>query len=492
MARTGYLIYLVFNLILVQIGLFQAYAQHKIEINMPAFAGDTLIFGHYFRESLIVKDSAILDSKGTGYFQGDYMLPAGLYTVYLPNKNRFDLLIDKDQFFSVEADTTDLIRKTRIKDCKENELFFEYQRYITEMRKKAGTIERRIQKPQSPADSMNARKELKILNDEVAGHIKGIINNNPNTFLSVFLKSMKEVEVPDPPRDQKGNVIDSTFQYRYYKAHYFDNFDISDVRLLRTPFYEKKLLGYLEKMIIPVPDSIYKEIDFLIEKSRTDTFLFKYMLTTTFNHYAQSNLLGMDAVYVYIAEKFYIPEAKWSDLKFIEDLKNRVLKLKPLLIGRDAPDVQLVRIQDEHFRMAANDSAIKKNPYVGDFFNLRTIPARFIILYFWESDCGHCQKTIPVLHKLFERMKDKGLEVIAVNMLSGIEGKVKWINFVNSEKLYGWINAWNPYDFSYREIYDITSSNILYLIDENKKIIAKRISPEQAEQIMMDILRKKK
>jgi thiol-disulfide isomerase/thioredoxin len=302
---------------------------------------------------------------------------------------------------------------------------------------------------------------------------------------------MKEVEVPDPPKDQNGNITDSSFQYRYYKTHYFDNFDISDVRLLRTPFYEKKLLGYLEKMIVPVPDSIYKEIDYLIKKSRTDTFLFKYMLATTFNHYANSNLLGMDAIYVYIAEKYFIPEASWVDPKFIQDLKGRIVKLKPLLIGKIAPDVQLVRVSDEHFKMAANDSVLKKNPYAGDFFNLGTVPAKFIILYFWESDCGHCQKTIPVLHKLYEKMKSRGLEVISVNMLSGIEGKVKWINFINSEKLYGWINAWNPYDFSYRDIYDINSSNILYLFDENKKIIAKRINPEQAEQIIMNELKRK-
>ena len=76
-------------------------------------------------------------------------------------------------------------------------------------------------------------------------------------------------------------------------------------------------------------------------------------------------------------------------------------------------------------------------------------------------------------------------------MLTGVEGKVKWVDFVNNEKLYGWINAWNPYDFSYREVYDITSSNILYLIDENKKILAKRLSPEQAEKIILEELKRK-
>ena len=486
----------IFYLMLVFASLtgrgFQVNAQHKIDITMPVFSGDTLIFGHYFRETLIIKDSAVLDSKGKGIFEGNDILPGGLYTIYLPNKTRFDVIIDKDQFFSITADTTDLIRKTIIKDNEENELFFTYQKYIIDMRRSVAPIERRITKKISVEDSIKAKKELEAVNKEVTKYVEEVIQANQTLFISKFLMAMKEVEVPDPPRDQNGKITDSTFQYRYYKSHYFDNFDLSDVRLLRTPFYEKKLLTYLDKLVIPVPDTIYKEIDWLIEKSRADTFLFKYMLTTLFNHYAQSNFIGMDAIVVYIGEKYYIPEAIWSDKKFITDLQDRIKKLNPLLIGKVAPDVQLVRVSDEHFKLAVNDTLMRKNPYVGEFFNVSKVKAKFTILYFWEADCGHCKTSIPVLHKIYDKFKVNGLQVIAVHMISGIEGKGKWTDFITKEKLYGWINAWNPYDYKYRDIYDVNSSNILYLFDENKKILAKRISPEVAEKIIIDELKKKK
>ncbi len=96
-----------------------------------------------------------------------------------------------------------------------------------------------------------------------------------------------------------------------------------------------------------------------------------------------------------------------------------------------------------------------------------------------------------MLYQVYQRLKDKGLQVVAVSMLGGVEGKVKWVDFVNSNELYGWINAWNPYDYSYRDAFDVNSSNIIYLLDENKKIIAKRIGPEQAEKIIEEKLRKK-
>ena len=342
----------------------------------------------------------------------------------------------------------------------------------------------------SKQDSALIKSKLDEINKEVFKYVSDMVESNPGTFFSKFLVSLKEIEVPDPPKDSNGNISDSTFQIRYFKAHYFDYFDLSDVRLLRTPFYEKKLMYYLDNLIIPVPDTVFKEVDHLVQLSRADTFLFKYMLTTLFNYYASSKYLAMDAVYAHIAEKYYIPEATWSDKKFIDDLKKRIVKIKPLLVGKTAPDIQLVHVADEHFMVAAEDTSLKKNPYVGEFFNLKDIPASYILLYFWEADCGHCKKSIPELHAIYDRLKSKGVKVIAVHMLSGIPGKEKWVDFITTHNLYGWINAWNPYDFTYRDIYDINSSNILYLFDKDKKILAKQITPEQAEQIILEDIKK--
>ncbi len=466
-------------------------AQHRIPIKMPAFAGDTLIFGHYFRESLIIQDSTILDSKGNGEFSGSETLPSGLYLVYLPDRNRFDLLIDKNQFFSIESDSGDLIRNTKITGDKENILFYQYQNYIADQRDIATTLQKQLSEA-SGQDSITISNKLQEINTTVYNYVSNLVNSYPDTYFSKFLTSLKDVEVPDPPRDTNGNITDSTFQIRYFKAHYFDNFDLSDVRLLRSPFYEKKLMYYLDNLVIPLPDSVFKEVDYLVNISRADTFLFKYMLTTLFNYYANSKYLAMDAVYVYIAEKYYLNEATWSDKKFLQDLTNRVKTIKPLLVGNPAPDIQLVSVPDAHFLVAVEDTSLKKNPYVGDFFNLRQVQAKYLLLYFWEADCGHCKKSIPDLYAMYQRLKSQGVQLIAVHMLSGVPGKEKWVDFISANHIYGWINAWNPYDFSYREIYDIKSSNILFLFDKDKKIIAKHISPEQAEQIILEEIKKEK
>jgi thiol-disulfide isomerase/thioredoxin len=169
--------------------------------------------------------------------------------------------------------------------------------------------------------------------------------------------------------------------------------------------------------------------------------------------------------------------------------RERVEKLKPTQIGTKATDIQLVRVPSDHFIQAADNEDIKKNPYVGSFFQLYDIDSKFTILYFWEADCGHCKTATPELYEAYGRLRNKGVEVVAVSTLGGEEGKVKWINFINEHGCYDWTNAWNPYDFTFKTIYDVATTPQLFLLDKEMNIIAKRISPEQAEKIIDSILK---
>ncbi len=461
---------------------------YEIRVSLPSFAKDTVVLGHRFNASFIPKDTVILDKQGKGIFRGDSELPLGMYLVYLPDQSFFDLLISEDQFFSFENDTSDYVANMKVRDSRENEAFYLYQRYISENRKKAMALQSEMMNAASAGDSLASRQQLDELNARVQAYIDNQIEENSDNFFGVFLLALQEVKVPDPPLDENGKPIDPAFQYKYYKAHYFDNFDISDVRLLRTPFYEQKIMTYIDKVAFQHPDSLILECDMLIEASRSDPQLFRYMLITLFNHYAKSQIMGMDKVYVHIADKYYIPEAEWSNPEFIADLKERVEKLKPTMIGVKATDIQLVSVPAEHFISAAENEELKKNPYVGTFFQLYDIKSKFTILYFWEVDCGFCKKATPLLYEAYERLKDKGVEVIAVSTLGGEEGKVKWINYINENGFYDWTNAWNPYDFTFKTIYDVATTPQLFVLDQDMKIIAKRIAPEQAEKIIESLL----
>jgi thiol-disulfide isomerase/thioredoxin len=460
-------------------------SQYHIEFNIKPLNNDTLILAHYFNKTFSIQDTGILNDEGHAILSGEKPLPQGLYIVYISPSLRFDIIIGEDQNFSLSTDTTDFINETSVSGSEENSLFFEYQVFLSEKRNIGNSLQERMTNPVSVEDSLEARVKFDEINETVKEFTEGIIARSQNMFLGKFLLALKEVSPPPAPLNENGEPIDPHFPVKYIKEHYWDYFDLSDVRMLRTPFYESKLQNYLDNWIHPSPDSIYHEVDFLIAKSRSDTLLFKYMLTTLFNHFARSKFVGMDAVYIYIAVKYYLPEASWADPEFVKSLRDRVQKQSPLLIGKLSPDVQLVSLDDNHFRLAAMDTTVKNDPYAGTMFNLHSVKAKYTLLYFWEPECGHCTKVIPQLYEVYKRNKDKGFQVVAVNIL-GYPKKAEWVDFVNQHQLYGWINAWNPYNISpsYRELYNIESSNILYLLDENKNIIIKFVGPEEVENII--------
>lgn len=462
---------------------------YEIKVKINNLPEATLILGHHFATNLLPDDTIKLDKKGEGTFKGKDKLKEGMYFLYFPSRVILDFLVGKDQEFTIQTDTTDLQNKTIVTGSVDNEVFFAYQKFIAEKRRQQQKLQEEFRTTTDSIAKSRITQQLKLVDSEVLSEINRILTNYKDYFVADFIKATRDIEVPDYPRDALGNVLDSSFKYQYFKAHYFDNMDYTDARLLRTPIYDEKFKFFFQKVLLQIPDSLIKELDPLIEKARKDPEVFRYVLVTLFNHYAQSQIMGHDGVFIHIAEKYYIPEATWASTDFINKLKEQISKRKPLLIGQTAPDFQLVLIPDDHFRQAANDTTAAANVYVGSFFRLMNVKAKYTILMFWECDCGHCQKAMPELHQVFNRLKDKGVQVVAVHMLGGVEGKKKWIKWVNDHELYGWINAWNPYDYKYKELYDIKSTPILYLLDENKKIVAKLISPEAAEEIINALIK---
>lgn len=457
---------------------------YKIKVKIAGLSDTSLILGHHYGKSMYADDTIRLNVKGEGVFAGNTALPQGMYIIFLPSKDYFDVLIGADQSFSIATDTIDLVGRMLVTDCPESEAFATYQKFMVDRSKEAKTIKEKRDKAATDADKKALASEMDDLNARVKAHLASEVEKYKGTFYSKFLLATKEVEVPNPPHDAQGNITDSAFQYNYFVRHYFDHFDLADIRMLRTPLYEQQVMYYLDKVVVQIPDSLIKSCDYLIETVRADTNLFRYMLITVFNKYVQSNIMGFDAIFVHLAEKYYIPEATWSDRKFIEDLKDRVLKTKPTLIGNKAPEIQMLVVPAEHFLEAATDTAAKNNPHAGYSMNLSQVRADYTVLVFWEADCGHCKKAIPKLHTEYKEIKALGGEIVAVNMLSGVDGKQKWVDFVNQHELYDWMNVWNPYDYKHKVLYDVSSTPRVFVLDKNKVIVAKNIGVEQALEVI--------
>lgn len=455
--------------------ILNAQSGYEIKVNIKGLSDTSIILGHYFAsQSLYPDDTINVDKSGKGVFKGEEKLKQGLYFIFMPNGTYFELLIGDDQKFEIATDTADYVKNLEVNGSVDNELFIDFQRYMVRKQNEMKSLQEQFKDTtQSEKQKSNIRTEINKLLNEKQNKILALGEENPDLMVTTFLKATLEVDVPEDIKENRQAA------YEYAKAHYFDNFDLSDSRLLHTPLYESKMNNYLDNMVIQIPDSINKEIDLIVEKALNDSAIFRFVLISLFNKYAKSQIMGMDAVQVHIADKYYIDKAWWSDEKFLADLKERVDILKPLLIGKIAPDQQLRVIPAEHFKKAANDTALKKYPHAGAFMNIHDVQAEYTVLVFWEPTCSHCKKVIPKLYNIYQnQLKDKNIEVLAINTLFGEDGKEKWTDFINKNELYNWINAWNPYDYKYKVEYDIRSTPQIYVLNNEKEIIGKKLGPE--------------
>lgn len=459
-------------------------AGHKIAVQIKGQENQDIILAHYLNKSIFPDDTINLDNEGKGTFSGKRPLPGGMYIIYLPSGKYFEFLMGDDQDFSLTTDTLSFIDSAVIKGSEDNRIFFDFQKYMISKKDELTRLRKVLTGAAGEEEKSEARQRMKELTEERIERVKGITLEYPELFVSAFLKGTLEIDVPDPPIREDG-TIDSAWQYKYYKHHYFDNFNPHDGRLLRTPLYEDKVMHYLEHVAVQIPDSLIREVDYLLEGAQKDSVLFRYLLVTLFNHFGNSNIMGMDAVQVHLASAYYLKHAWWIDEDFREELETRVKALEPLILGNVAPDIELLFVPGDHFKAAENDSVLKSYPHVGELKMLHEIPGDYIVLFFWEADCSHCKKAVPKLYQIFkEELQPLGIKVIAISTLFGEEGKVEWVDFVNRHGLYDWLNAWNPYEYQYKIQYDIRTTPQIFILNKEKKIIGKRIGPEQVPELI--------
>ncbi|OQX98323.1 MAG: hypothetical protein B6I24_05645 [Bacteroidetes bacterium 4572_128] len=159
----------------------------------------------------------------------------------------------------------------------------------------------------------------------------------------------------------------------------------------------------------------------------------------------------------------------WENEKNLKDLKKKLKKIKPTLIGKIAPSI------------------ILPNQY-GEYFSLKEIEADIIILYFWTTDCEYCLISTQILSEKIEKLKleNKNIEIMAVYL--GNENEI-WEDAITNYNIENWINVYNKskiYDFI--NLYNLEGTPQLFILDKNKKIIAKNIDAQIIEKVIESII----
>lgn len=473
---------IVLFILFLAVKSFAGKEAYKIKVKIKGMENATGFLANYYGNKQYYKDTAQADANGVLTFTGEEPLPGGIYSIVTPGMKYFEIVVN-EAIIEIETDTLDFVKNMVIKKSKENELFYGHLRFIGEKQKESQPLRDRYNKEGiSEKEKKQLADKLAEIDEEVKTYRLNLIKNNPNTFVAVIFRTMKEPEAPSFEEEKNDSIIRFK-RYRYMKEHFFDGVDFTDDRLIRTPLYHNKIQKYFKQLVSAHPDSINKEADWIISKTIKGSELFKYTVHYITNTYETSKIMGMDAVFVHMALNYYTHElAFWVDSAQVKKIRERAEKLEPLLMGKEAINLMLL------------DTSGK------NWVNMHKIQAEYTVLVFWDPECGHCKTELPKLAKYYETIKSKGVAVYAVSS----DHNEAWKKFIRENSL-DFLNVAVPKDvyedqqkateyilqgltdlksLNYNKTYDIYSTPQIYLLDKDKVIIAKKLETELLKKVL--------
>ncbi len=483
----------------------QAQKGYDIKLNLKNCPDTSMYLVRYFFTYNFIVDSCKKIKNGKIQFKGNKDLDKGVYALVGQNKSGmlFQIFVNENQKYTVTADINDLVNTLKAEGSKENEVAFSFMRFMTN---KQRDFQRILAESKGRKDSLSFLTEKqKLFNDESAKFEADFNEKNKGSFIIDFLNLTKEKYPTDIPKASNGRP-DSVYQYYYYKNHYFDGMNFKDDRLIATPFFADRVKKYFESIIVQNPDTLIVEVDKFLAQCNEGSDTYNTMLgyfthsfennkTMTFDN--KGNTITFEKAFVHMCDK-YIISGKAKGVyteETVTKIKQKIDIMRNLLPGAKVPDISmfdtiggkaLMKMGFDTARTSLGISALYEkniNQITPLYRNLYQVNAKYTILVFWAEDCGHCQTEIPKLNENLKELKGKvDFKVFAVQTKGDLYEK--WRKFVVDKKL-DFINVYEGIPFNnLKDRFDIFATPVIYILDKDKKIKAKKLAAEQVVEII--------
>ncbi len=436
---------------------------YKIHLKIPDVKDSMVFLAHYYGKPLPTiykRDSARFDKNGNAEFNTtDSTFVGGIYMMLLSDKKTyFEFLLNSGDDITITSSVSKLPEGVKFKNSPENERFQGYVDFLKTYSTGQEALRKELEASKTADDSAAVRKKAGKTSKDLMNYRHDYVGKYPNTLLANIFNALEVPQIPEGDHFlEDGKTKDTTFSYKYYKAHFWDGFNYQDDRLIHTPILDAKLDEYMNKLVLPWPDSVEHESDILLKKAHGTKDLFKYTLWWLTRNVENSKVMGMDEAFVYLVENYYMKgEAFWLTNEELTKYQDRAMKIAPNVIGNVAPEVKLPNV------------LTKKEE------SMQSIKSPYTLVIFYSPDCGHCQHEIPLIDSVYEAaLKQKGVKIYTVST-EGDEKKIT--DFLTKHKLEKWTNTWdNEHVGDWRGKYDVYSTPTIYLLDEKKIIRGKRL-----------------
>jgi thiol-disulfide isomerase/thioredoxin len=447
---------------------------YEIKANIKPFNKGFYYLAYHFGNKQYLIDSAKVSPTGDAVFSGPQKLQGGIYMIVFPPKNGWvECMIDQQQKFSVYADTADPVMKLRYEGSPDNTIFGDYQKKSFEIGTKINALRKQMSGVDATAQAP-LQQQITDLSKEMQTYREGLQTKYPKHLLTAIFNLLKDPEIPSGDK-HPGGKYDSLYAYHYYKSHFWDGVRFTDDRLIRTPVLQGKFDRYYDEILPQQSDSLIEYADKMLQASKPNDEMYKYVLSSLTDKYVNPKYMGQDAVFVHLFEKYYMTGQadSWMNEKYKKFIFDRGYSMMANVIGKKAAELPMVDT-------------------LGKVFSLYAVQAPFTVVCFWDPTCGHCKEEVPKMDSIFQaKWKKEGVKLIGV-MTDG--GKDNWLNYIREHNLKGWIHVYQTEETKeriykanqpgYRQLYDVYQTPMVYLLDKDKNIIAKKLTYLQVNDFM--------
>lgn len=424
---------------------------------------DTMLYvGRHYRDEVQLMDSARL-VKGKYCFKGRRMWERGVYALVGQDRKTVvgDIAIDDSQKFSIESDGAMTPATVRVEGSEVNRDMFDYLATLQAAQKEARAIRERRKHAETQAE---AEKEEAALTARM-------LEYQDRTLLSgkrnVFFELVRACDNPDVPEEVEDKA-------RYFRVHYWDRLFETEGggqwTAGRTYLYSPQLFNKMNYFFFGLlyhadADTICMELDKLMGRIGGDTAMQRYVLQFIEPRYFRSTKnIGWDAVWCHIAKEYYLKGkcawARESELYLMQQNYNRISQS---IIGAHGQELWM--------------ADTNQSPDPKDWVSSHRFRTRYVILWFWDPDCHHCQEQSEALKVLYDSLQtapDRRFEIYAVGYESDVE---KWKRYIR-EHDFRWVNVGGAnVNIDYQEAYNVHGAPTMIILNERRDIIMNKVLP---------------
>lgn len=450
---------------------------HELIFNIKG-SHDTLVYlVIHYNDKLILKDSVKPSGKEKFIFKGSNRYDDGLYSLVSGDKKLYlNFILDNNQHFEYNLDTTGIVDNFSVKNSPENAEMLRFQKKTSQASEQANAWAKKRKEFEAAGktDSANYYKEkLANINEEMTAFIDELIAKNPDYLFSKMQKSYKNIDVPEYKKED--GTPDYQAQSIYYRQHYWDNFDLGDHRFIYIPSFDPKMKDYFLKLLYhQEADTINKYIDFFLKKTEKDTFMFHYCVDWLSYQFETSKVIGHDAVFYHIAKTNQLAgKCYWLDEDVLAKYQKRTKRLEPILIGKVAPELLIpdTTLTDDITKW--HSSYKMEKPYT--------------ILWFYDPDCPTCKKESKKMRAVYDSLEALGKRNFDVYAIANDSDIPRWKKYVK-ENAYPWLqvggNKGNLDYLEYFNIYEMGNPAMFILNKRHEIILNKRIDMNNIPQFL--------